>query len=295
LEITHYIDHMHAIGRAGATIASYHRDLQRLAALMNDPEPAAVNPEALEKVVLFLARPENGMKRGYDVSTLNRIKSTYRSFFGWLCRTGRIGFNPAAELLFVRNASRPTLPMSLGQARALLDTIRRSSSPYSTRDEALFAVYAYTGLRRNEALSLRIGDYHADTQSLTVVRSKREGICIVPVPPVLAGVLNRHIQELKNEDAFEADLFLFHGQDHQHPLCARQVQARFAKWKKMAGLNSCLRLHSFRAGYATLLYHHTGDLLMVSALLGHRSLDATRRYIHSGGPDVRDRLAQVFG
>jgi len=45
------------------------------------------------------------------------------------------------------------------------------------RDEALFAVYAFTGIRRSEALVPRIRDYDASTKRLAfpLVKGGREG------------------------------------------------------------------------------------------------------------------------
>jgi site-specific recombinase XerD len=285
---------LHAIERAVTTIASYQRELHRLVDLLDDPTTSVIGPEELENAVWAIAKAGN-TAQGYAGATTNRIKSTYRSFFGWLWETGRIRCNPAAVLHLVSSTSRPSLPISLVQTRLLLETIRKSQDPHARRDEALFALYAFTGLRRCEALALRIADFNPDIRCLTVTRSKREGIALVPVPSVISKILNGYIQDLKKKAGPDRGSFLFHGRHPQCHLSARQVQARFEHWKRVAGLNPCLRIHSFRVGYATALYHHTRDILMVARLLGHRSTHTTQSYIGIGGPDVHHVLAEVFG
>lgn len=46
-----------------------------------------------------------------------------------------------------------------------------------------------------------------------------------------------------------------------------------------AGLNGKLATHSMRKSYAQRLYHRTGDLFMVSAVLGHKNIATTQAYL----------------
>ena len=73
-----------------------------------------------------------------------------------------------------------------------------------------------------------------------------------------------------------------HGRDHDPPAVERL--------KRCAGLqNSPLTLHGLRHGCASQLVASGVDVVTVQALLGHRSLDSTMRYLHT--TDLRKRDA----
>jgi integrase/recombinase XerD len=161
----------------------------------------------------------------------------------------------------------------------LFSAIKKSDDPLAKRDEALFAVYAFTEIRRSEALALRIKDYDRVSSTLFLPRTKGGSNRIQPIPSQLAEILERYISRIERNFNFNADFPLFFGRHPEKPLSARQAQVRFEKWKKFSGIRKNLTIHSFRAGFATLLYEATGDILLVSRVMGHVDIRTTRRYI----------------
>ncbi|MHC4238392.1 MAG: tyrosine-type recombinase/integrase [Planctomycetota bacterium] len=59
---------------------------------------------------------------------------------------------------------------------------------------------------------------------------------------------------------------------------ARQVQLRFEKWLRSAGIARRYTVHSLRHTFATRLYEQTGDIRLVQRALGHRSISTTEIY-----------------
>jgi site-specific recombinase XerD len=226
--------------------------------------------------------------------TLNKIKSIYRSFFRWIRETGRSAYDPAAHLSFAKTSSVSTIPISAEEVGALLATIRSTKSLYAERDEALFATYAFAGLRRSEALSLQIADYDQISRLLTLRHTKGGGSRVLPVPNILAEVLERYIHGMKPTTSADRSFFLFPGRRPQAPLSARQAQTRFDKWKSKIGLRNSLKIHSFRAGFATRLYRATGDLWLVGRALGHSNLHTTQRYVATDESDIRAAMEKTF-
>jgi integrase len=124
------------------------------------------------------------------------------------------------------------------------------------RDEALFSTYAFTGLRRAEALRLDVSDYDA-------------GKGVLPALPDRGTVAEPAQQQ---------------AEPLSHRNGPREAHARFQRWKKAAGLRPELTIHSFRAGFATALHRGCGDVILVSRALGHSDLRPTLRYVepHTG-------------
>jgi integrase len=163
----------------------------------------------------------HGKKR--SMSTMNRIKSTFRSFFTWAFRSGIVRYDYTGFIYLGKARSRPTIPMTLTEVRQFLSTIRVSGDKNKLRDEALFSIYAFTGLRRSEVVRLQIVDYDSVENKILASRTKGGEPRIHPVPSLLSDILNQWIQVHHGNMLNVQDGPLFPGQHINHPITARQA------------------------------------------------------------------------
>lgn len=253
-----------------------------------------INAARLEHSVILLTCGDfDGITR--SPTTMNRIKSVFRSFFKWCFESGRLYSNPAIRLISARFEPEQTVPTTAEEVDRLLGSIQNSDDPKALRDEALFATYAFTGIRRSEALSLQVDDYNQSLKMLSISKSKYNRKRYQAVTPRLSRVLDRHIALLKKRHIHNRPLPLFQGRSPFYPLSTRQANHRFRHWKKLAGLREKLTIHSLRAGFATQLYFQTGDILLVSRALGHMSIDTTKRYILCDEKITKKAIEKAFG
>ncbi len=291
--INNFHMHLKATGRASGTILCYLGELERLNEFFGKRDIGQVTGRHLEKVIVLLSEQcINGTRR--TVVTMNRIKSVYRSFFRWACESGYTSRNPAACLSLAKANSRPTIPITLDEITHFLCTIRKSGDRFAGRDEALLATYAFTGIRRSEGLSLRVKDYDPVSLTLYLPRAKGGNSRIQPVPDLLAEILERYMNGLRSNGITGDYAPLFPGRYIHRPLSFRQAQARFDKWKNLSGIRKDLTIHSFRAGFATLLYRTTGDILLVARAMGHSDISTTDRYVSNNMPAVREAMEKTF-
>ncbi|TAN45842.1 MAG: hypothetical protein EPN22_01475 [Nitrospirae bacterium] len=280
-EIKGFLLHLKAAGRAKSTIDCYKHSLVQLAEIIGNLKMNEISARDLEYAVVRLA----GLSDTVSIrsTAMNRIKSAYRSFFKWSAELGHIHSNPAVRLLLATVNSKPTVPITRQEIGILLNTIRKSEDTHALRDEALFATYAFTGIRRSEALSLKVCDYDPISALLFLPQTKRGYKRLQPVPARLAEILEVYIKNSCNAGSSDS-LPMFSGRTPSIPLSNRQVQYRFMRWRKLAGIRKKLTIHSFRAGFAKQLYQNTNDLLLVSQVMGHRDISTTKRYV--GPADV---------
>lgn len=291
--VTGYLVHLKASGRRPSTLESYTRSLQWLISALDDMPLRKVRPSDIDQAVAGLIDLRDG-DPARSPATMNRIKSVYRSFFGWCHATGRVHRDPSLSLGMAKTEAVHTPPMTKSETEAFLKVIQQSDDPLAGRDLALFAVYAYSGIRRGEALALRRVDYLPSERKLMLPETKggRRGVRHVPSP--LATILNEYLARTEVNDGTGNYLPLFPGRNLVDPLSPRQVQLRFEHWKALAGLRPELTIHSFRAGYATRLHEVTGDTLLVSRALGHRDTRVTSRYIGENDTALREAVEKTF-
>ena len=159
-------------------------------------------------------------------------------------------------------------------------------------------MYAFTGIRKTEALALRISDYDRDLKLLYLPFVKRSSKKFQTVPSILSNILDEYLISSRNADS---SLPLFPGgsintylSSRKACVSGRQVSYRFEKWKIVSGIRKNLTIHSFRAAYATHLYKKTKDPLLVSYALGHSSFNTTRKYISEDSFNFRSTVDEVF-
>lgn len=290
--IQDFLIHLKAAGRARSTVLSYQRDLEWLAGALGDIDVRQITRRHLESAVIKSANLSiNGLNR--SAVTMNRIKSAYRSFFKWARESERISYDPASSIHLARTESQRTVPITTEEIASLLCKIRSSDDAQAGRDEALFATYAFTGIRRAEALALRANHYDKITRTLHLPRTKNGNKRRQPVPSCLAEILEGYLADSMQPGRSDT-CPLFPGRDPEQPLSVRQAQVRFDKWKNLSGIRSRLTIHSFRAGFATSLYRTTRDSLLVSRALGHSKVQTTIGYIDEDMLTIRDATERTF-
>ena len=289
-----FIRSLKGSGRAGSTLESYSKKLELLEELIGDLLIHKVTGSTLTQALIRLEKgypcemPRSG-------ASMNQIRSVIRTFFSWAVETGRVRRNPAADLRLAKVVNRPTPPISENELSLLFDAIQREDSFFARRDEALFAFYAFSGVRRNEALSLRIDDLDLNKNRVWLSETKTTGGEYRVIPSKLKLILAEYLIQRAARKERSRSLFLFPGRNFSRPLSAREVHLRFEHWKKAAGLRPKLTLHSFRAGFATRLYRATKDAILVSNAMGHKSLSSINRYISLKEDSIRIAMEKAFG
>jgi integrase len=201
----------------------------------------------------------------------------------------------AGEIRFVKSYSRKTTALTQEEISILFNTISKSTDSNAKRDKTLFAVYAYTGIRKSEALALKISDYDNVSKILHLPKSKRSSKTFQIIPTILSQILDKYLEErLKLINRDNDSLPLFPGKKLNKKLSSRQASNRFERWKRISGIRKNLTIHSFRTAYAVQLYQKSKDPLLVSYALGHSSFNSTKRYINEEIFELRTILEKSF-
>jgi integrase/recombinase XerD len=156
------------------------------------------------------------------------------------------------------------------EVASLLDAVR--SPKYRAILETMYA----GGLRISEACSLRVQDIDSK-RGMIRVRGKGDRERLT----VLSGRLLMDLREYWMEfRPGGGEDYLFPGQRRGQFLSPGSVRTVFRKAVVEAKLRGNVTPHSLRHSFATHLIELGVDVTVVQALLGHRSLTTTERYIH---------------
>lgn len=288
-----YIIHLNAEGYSNNTIYCYSRDFRILLNLKGNIYLHTITEETIESILTHLR--QSVLKQSvHTISTNNRIKIAFRSFFHWCYDSGYLGKNYISSFRLVSNRSKHTVPITQDQITQLFDTMSEFKDKLSKRDKVLFSVYIFSGIRKSEALFLRINDYNGSLNTLYLRKPKNAAKRCQAIPLILTNILDKYIADNFNTNNTYNTRHLFPGQLENTSLSGRQASNRFNMWKKLSGIRNDLTIHSFRSAYAVQLYKISLDPLLVSYALGHRSFSSTKGYISDDIFDMKNVLEKAF-
>lgn len=180
---------------------------------------------------------------------------------------------PVFDLLRVKRDHKLPVILSHDQVRQLLATIRRP-------DARLSAVLMYTcGLRVSEAVSLRPEDIDSRRMVVAVRCGKGRKDRYVPLPQRTLELL-RDYWRRHRPTSCPSDAWLFPDRSGTQPIRRETVRKCIQAAARQCGINKTVGCHTLRHCYATHLLEKRLDLRSIQALLGHRSIRSTIRYLH---------------
>jgi site-specific recombinase XerD len=221
--------------------------------------PDRLGAEQIRDYQLFLIR-----EKRLAWSTYNQIVCALRFFYiKVLKRTFLL-----SDIPFTRKQQK--LPSILSQQEVAELLI----APNHLKTRALLMLIYSAGLRRSEAAHLLVSDVDSERMTITIRQGKWQKDRVVMLSPVL-------LQTLQQYWRYEhPKVWLFPGATPGQPISGNDVFGVFQNAVRRAGITKPVSPHSLRHSFATHMLEAGVDLRTIQALLGHRSLKTTARYLH---------------
>jgi len=164
-------------------------------------------------------------------------------------------------------------PLGGQQMQALLDAASRGRNP--ERDRAILTCLVDTGLRVSELCSLTMGDIDESKGEMSVVGKGRKRRTIY-----MQGTARRFLWRylaLRDDGADGDPVFLNQGGGALEP---KGVAAMLERVGIAAGIEGVrCSPHTLRHTFAVSFLRNGGNVLELQRLLGHESLEMTKRYV----------------
>lgn len=234
--------HQRAANRSPGTIRLYRYRLSDLAAVTTTP--AAVTTDLL---IGLLGRP------GLAPETRKGIRTSYRSFFSWARRTGRLSYDPAEGLPTVR------VPKGVPNPAPEL-VVRQGLRDAAPRERFMVLLGAYAGLRCCEVATVHGDRWDGLTLTVTGKGGKTRRVPI------------RQADLVAELDALEGG-WAFPNRWTGAPITAGHVSRLLS-----TALAQTWTGHSLRHRFGTRTCEGTKDLLAVGEVMGHSRPETTQRY-----------------
>jgi site-specific recombinase XerD len=230
-------------------------------------------------------RFNHAQERGLSGHTINCYLRSLRIFFSWLVSEGIIESNPFDRVKIPRPPRKVIPTFSDSQIQQLLNAIDiRTAEGY--RDYTIILTLLDTGTRVSELCNLKPDDLRLEEGMLKAL-GKGNKERLIPIGKQVQRLLWRYIDRYRPEPATAKGDFLFLTQDGK-PLTKDRVEKIMAYYGKKAELKGVrCSPHTLRHTAAVKFLRNGGDVFSLQRMLGHSSLEMTRRYCELADIDVK--------
>lgn len=208
--------------------------------------------------------------------------SSLKSFYTYYFENEFIESNKASLLKSTLIHDKNILILETGEIDRLIEATEASSDTehkelLGQRDKVIISLLASTGIRVSELVGLDISDVDFVKSSIKIVRkggNEAEIYLSDKIETMLYEYINGTRQTILENSNCPA---LFVTQNKKR-MKQRNVETLISKYAKKAGITKKVTPHTLRRSCGSYLYNENRDIYQVAELLGHRSVETTKKH-----------------
>ncbi|MCH4236081.1 MAG: site-specific integrase [Bacilli bacterium] len=213
-------------------------------------------------------------ERGISPNTLNHRVG----FIKRACRFSDV--HPGVEN--IRNMRIPFVTFGYLDQKQQTEFFSNVFPKLTLRNKVLIMIFIDTGARLSEVINIRIEDINFDERYVYLVHTKTKHERYVYYTVGTSRLLKQYVKKQK-----KISKFLFSTPSGKQ-LTVNNVECIFGRMRKRFKIEK-LSPHMLRHTLTTNLYSNGADLIMISRVLGHTSVETTKRYFHTDLIETRKR------
>lgn len=223
---------------------------------------------------------------GVKISTINGYITNLKVFFKWCMDEDRAYMEPF-KFPKLRGQEEPIKLFTDEDVEKLLERPRNSNNFVETRTWVIVNWVLATGNRGATVVNVMIGDIDFKTKEITLRHTKNKKAQSIPLSPTLETILKKYIKEWRGTDE---DKYLFPNVGDEQ-LTTNTLQRSFRRYCRERGVEQT-NLHGLRHNFAKYWVLNGGNVFALQKILGHSTLDMTRRYVKLFGEDLKEDFEQ---
>lgn len=245
----------------------------------------------------YIPRRFNGDTSPLQPATIDNHWKMIRAFYNWASDILSIQ-RPDLKLQRPKYQSPQIVPFTQDEVKRILEacqhtTVKKQSGktyrikrPNADRDKAIILILLDTGIRLGELTRLRLGDVNLENGEVYI--RPWQGSRKSKPRTVFLGTRTKQVvwKYIAKQQA---------NQDQSQPLFELKsdaIRIQIGRIGKNAGVRNA-HPHKFRHTFAITYLRNKGDIFTLQRLLGHNTLDMTRRYLDISEVDLATTHARA--
>lgn len=264
-------------GRSLNSIRSLKSDLEQFDSYLDFHWESKKEELSLQQIDQFILRGfiDSLSKEKVGKRSINRKISTLRTFFKYLQKRELISRNPMLLIDFPEFESDAPEFMTIKEIEKLRE-VMEVESVNGLRDKAMFELLYSSGINSQELLKLGESVIDFDGRELKIFDGKNSRV--VFFSERAGEYIKRYIERKKSKygDKYQRDILFMNGSATR--LSARSLRRILDRYVAKSEIQREITPHMFRHTYALYLLAKGMDIKFVHELLGHSTLDFTKKY-----------------
>ena len=220
---------------------------------------------------------------GVKHTSINHYLRDCRSFIYWCMNPDR-AYIPSFKVPLMEGQEEQIKLFSDEELEALLEKPRRNDSFVVWRTWAIVNWVLGTGNRASTITEVRLTDVNYSKKEITLAHTKNKKAQIIPLSSSLDTVLKEYIRMWRKEAPVDGWLFPNVGEEQ---LTTNALRHAFAKYCEDRGVERT-NIHGLRHNFAKGWVRNNGNMFALQQILGHSTLDMTRKYVKMFSEDIKD-------
>jgi len=243
--------------------------------------------ELMGREVKYSCHPMHVARQGkLAIQYIHGCGRAVRSFSSWAYEEGYLEENIMQRLKLPKLPSTQPEPLNEEEIRRVLG-VCLDSTLERLRNFAMLMLFMDTGLRLNEVITLKQSHIDFVMGEMTILgkgNKERRVPLGSQAKKALIDYLSKERPEPENPRDADCAFLSADGQ----PITKEVVEKVFQRIKKAAGLTK-FHPHICRHTFSVRYLMNGGDVFSLQRILGHSSLEMTRKYVNLASGDVKDK------
>lgn len=281
-----YVGEMRYLGRSDVSIQSVKDHLQRL---LRHSELTSIERVSTKSIKDYLRAEKEKKKWGAATYNTNIIK--LGMYFRFLMNEEYIKVNPVQKITKIKEEKKNQRTLTKNEFKQLIGHIELSKDGLIRRRDKVFCTLLATmGIRRAEALKIKLGDIDWKQKSIKIYGVKGTKPRTIRIQKHLLSAMEGYIKYRVEKGREEKHLFI--SATKKGKWTASGVRKSFERYSNALGFK--IGSHPFRRYAATTLAQNKVPLEEIMMYLGHTNLKTTLRYINSYTPELTDNCSSTL-
>lgn len=231
------------------------------------------------------------IERNWSTNTFIIYRKTLMIFFKWCIKEGYMDKNPISNIEVPRLEKKLPIKINKQNALKILEVVQHFPYDYSFlrhRNYAIFSMFIFTGLRKQELLNLKYTDVDIDNLTIFVRKGKGSKDRIIPMNYTLAQALQKYKNDRKRLNKTNPEFFS--SLRGNIGFTENGLKKLIEQVRKSSGVY--FTAHKLRHTFATLMLEGGCDIYSLSKMMGHSDISTTTIYLSTTAEHLRAQVVK---
>jgi len=278
-----YNEAMRLRGYSESTLHRRESDIRRFIGWCDERSlnhPNQITKPILERYqrYLYYYRQERN-NRPLSPTSQNHYLTSVRQFFKYLTQQNYLLYNPASELVIIKEAVSLPVVLSVEEVERLIQQ-PDTNTEKGIRDRAILELFYSTGLRRSELCNLSLQDVSLTRNTVLIRKGKGNKDRLIPVGQRALKWITHYIDKVRDQLLTDIDNDALFLNDYGDAFRDSKLGDKVKRFMVNAGIDVAGSCHLLRHAMATHMLENGAELRYIQAMLGHASVATTQVYTH---------------